>query len=180
MSASCGDTSMAAVLKLNNQQVEDICAQYEHVYPVNYNCPGQLVISGRTEEIEACKSKIKEAGGRIVPLAVSGGFHSPFMSQAAKQFGVFLKEMENIAPPSLPVYANETALPYGKDVKLTMERQIDHPVHWEQLIRQMNQVPVFCCMRRNALSRRLSLFALCRILHRFDQFQHALKRHTFF
>ena len=138
MSASCGDTSMAAILKLNNEQIEAVCSQYEHVYPVNYNGPGQLVVSGLTSEIEEFKVKIKEIGGRVVPLAVSGGFHSPFMEEAAHRFGAYLKEMKQISMPKIPVYANETALPYDDHVVQTMERQIHHPVHWEQLIRKMH------------------------------------------
>lgn len=68
--------AMAAVLKLSNEQVEALCAGFEKVWPVNYNCPGQLVCAGEKSQIEAFCQKVEEAGGRAKMLAVSGGFHS--------------------------------------------------------------------------------------------------------
>lgn len=84
--AKQSDSAMAAVLKLNHETVESLCGRFKQLYPVNYNCPGQLVVAGLRSEIEALKPMVKEAGGRMASLAVSGGFHSPFMSGAAEAF----------------------------------------------------------------------------------------------
>ncbi|MGN0969099.1 MAG: ACP S-malonyltransferase, partial [Oscillospiraceae bacterium] len=71
-------TAMAAVLKLTNEQVEELCSQFKQVYPVNYNCPGQVSVSGAEAEMPAFSAAVKAAGGRAVPLKVRGAFHSPF------------------------------------------------------------------------------------------------------
>ncbi|MCH5273013.1 MAG: ACP S-malonyltransferase [Lachnospiraceae bacterium] len=128
--------SMVAVVKLPNETVEELCSHYKNVYPVNYNCTGQLVVSGSTEELPAFSEEVKAAGGRALPLKVGGGFHSPFMSPAAKQFAGKLAEF-SLTEPSLPVYANLTAMPYGSNVKETLQAQIDHPVLWEKTILAM-------------------------------------------
>ena len=135
--ASAGQqTSMLAVLKMKNEAVEEICSRYPHVYPVNYNAPGQLVVSGACEELEQAKADFAAAGGRVVPLAVSGAFHSPFMDEAARGFGEFLK-MIPLQLPRIPVYSNFTAEPYAGQVAGCMEQQINHPVRWESIIRAM-------------------------------------------
>ena len=72
-------SAMAAVLKLKDETVEQLCAGFPDVYPVNYNCPGQLVVAGGTEHLEQFCELAAEAGGRAKKLAVGGGFHSPFM-----------------------------------------------------------------------------------------------------
>lgn len=128
--------SMAAVVKLPNEVVEELCSHYKNVYPVNYNCTGQLVVSGSTEELPAFSEEVKAAGGRALPLKVGGGFHSPFMSPAAEQFAGKLAEF-SFTGPSLPVYANLTAAPYGSNVKETLQAQINHPVLWEKTILAM-------------------------------------------
>ena len=69
--------SMAAVLRLPNETVEALCASFSHVYPVNYNCAGQLTVAGDSAEMPAFIKAVTESGGRAVPLAVSGAFHSP-------------------------------------------------------------------------------------------------------
>ena len=130
------DSTMAAVLKLENETVEGICRQFSHLYPVNYNCPGQLVVAGDREEIEGMKPLVKEAGGRMVPLAVSGGFHSPFMAQAAEQFAKALEEY-SFGPGWMPVWANFTAEPYAGDYRNLLAQQMCHPVRWEQTVRNM-------------------------------------------
>ena len=76
---------MAAVLKLDNETVEKICQEFVRVYPVNYNCPGQLVAACGKPELEAFCNRVKEYKGKAVPLAVSGGFHSPFMDSAQQE-----------------------------------------------------------------------------------------------
>lgn len=125
--------SMAAVLKLSNQQVEELCGMFSQVWPVNYNCPGQLVAAGEPEQLKAFLEKVKEAGGRAAPLAVSGGFHSPFMEEAAQELEIILSGME-LSPPSLPVYANFTAKPYGDDPRSLLVNQVKNPVRWQETI----------------------------------------------
>ncbi len=136
MSAPVGtETAMAAVMKLSPEQVEAICAEFDELYPVNYNCPGQITISGAKASLDAAKSRFTEVGGRVIPLAVSGAFHSPYMSGAAESFGDFLSDV-TLATPKIPVYANLTAEPYS-DVRPTMTAQIDHPVRFEATLRAM-------------------------------------------
>ncbi len=134
--AASENTAMAAVLKLDNKTVEDLCARYAHLTPVNYNAPGQLVISGDKIELESAAKEIKALGGRAVPLAVSGAFHSPYMDDAAKAFAVYLETVP-FSAPRIPVYANATAAPYEDDVRSTLSRQMNHPVLWEQTVRNM-------------------------------------------
>jgi [acyl-carrier-protein] S-malonyltransferase len=77
---------MAAVLKLPDEQVEQLCAARGDVWPANYNCPGQVVISGREEGIEAVSEAVRDAGGKVIRLQVAGPFHSPLMARAAERF----------------------------------------------------------------------------------------------
>ena len=79
-------TAMAAVVKLPNQIVEQACRDFTRVHPVNYNCPGQLVVAGDAEEMPAFSQRIRELGGMALPLKVAGGFHSPFTESAAVRF----------------------------------------------------------------------------------------------
>ncbi len=130
------NTAMGAVLKLSNEEVERICAESPAIYPVNYNCPGQLVVAGLKEEMDSFKAKIKEKGGRFMPLSVSAGFHSPFMSKASESFLLELEDF-NINSPKLTVYSNLTALPYGNDVKALLAKQIKRPVRWQATIENM-------------------------------------------
>ncbi len=130
------DATMAAVIKLPNETVEAICAGFNEVYPVNYNSPGQLVVAGAVGEMEAFGAAIREAGGRVLPLKVGGGFHSPFMASAGEGFAAALADAE-IKLPALPVYANYTAAPYAGDPRALLSKQIVSPVRWEETIRAM-------------------------------------------
>ena len=134
--AEAASASMAAVLKLSNDEVKALCAQFEAVYPVNFNCPGQVTVSGRADQMPAFCAAVKAAGGRAVPLKVRGGFHSPFMAEAATSFAVDLAAAK-LNAPAIPVYANRTAQPYGADVAGMLAGQIDHPVLWEDSVRAM-------------------------------------------
>lgn len=129
-------TAMAAVLKLTNEQVEELCAQFNQVYPVNYNCPGQVSVSGAEAEMPAFSAAVKAAGGRAVPLKVRGAFHSPFMKLAEEGF---IEEMDRfpLRRPRLPVYSNYTSQPYGDDVPGLLGKQLCHPVLWERSVRNM-------------------------------------------
>lgn len=136
MSADPGvETAMAAVLKLDGETVEKICASHSGLYPVNYNCPGQITVSGTKEALNDAKAEFTEAGGRVIPLAVSGAFHSPFMDKASDEFGAFLSTCD-IKSPVTTVYANRNAAPYENVVE-TMQAQINHPVLWEKTVRAM-------------------------------------------
>ena len=128
--------AMAAVLKLSAETVEKLCSSYEKAYPVNYNCKGQTVVALSKNELETFCQKVKESGGRAVPLAVSGGFHSPFMDEAAEKLYKELKKIK-INKPNIPIYANLTSEPYGENIALTVSKQVNHPVYWEKTINNM-------------------------------------------
>lgn len=130
------DTSMAAVVRLSPEQVEDICRKYSDVYPVNFNCPGQITVSGLSSQMADFFADVKAAGGRAIPLKVKGAFHSPFMKEAASAFAKELANAE-IKESAIPLYSNMTAEPYGEDAVNLLSSQICSPVRWEKIIRNM-------------------------------------------
>ena len=135
--ANKADTSMVAVVRLSDEQVEKICSQFDNIYPVNYNCPGQVSVAGDRKEMAAFASSIKEAGGRALPLKVSAAFHSPYMQEAASKFKEILMKT-TISKMQIPVYANKTASPYILDDAVDiLSSQIDHPVLFEKIISNM-------------------------------------------
>ena len=102
---------MAAVLGLADEVIERVCADItdEIVVPANYNCPGQVVISGSAAGIQLAEERLKAAGAkRVVPLAVSGAFHSPFMEPARTEFAEAVQNMP-FSAPRCPVYQNVNA-----------------------------------------------------------------------
>ena len=128
--------AMAAVLKLPNETVEELCKSFSRVWPVNYNCPGQLVVAGERTELESFCAKVQEAGGKAVPLAVSGGFHSPLMADAAEQLESVLESIP-VQPPRLPVYGNVTAEPYGEAIRELLTKQVKNPVRWQETVENL-------------------------------------------
>ena len=130
------DTSMFAIVKLPPEKVEELCAGHQNVYPVNYNCPGQISVSGLSQEMPALCNEVKEAGGRAIPIKVKGAFHSPFMKSAAEDFYKELQKAD-IKDMSIPLYSDMTALRYSKNAAELLSRQICSPVKWESLIRNM-------------------------------------------
>ena len=130
------DTSMYAVVKLSPEKVEELCAGHQNVYPVNYNCPGQISVSGLSQEMPALCNEVKEAGGRAIPIQVKGAFHSPFMKSAAEDFYKELQKAD-IKDMSIPLYSDMTALRYSQNAAELLSRQICSPVKWESLIRNM-------------------------------------------
>lgn len=129
---------MAAVLKLPAPAIEDICQSLGGAWPANYNQAQQTVVAMEADKMEEFSSRVKALGGRAIPLAVSGGFHAPFMDEAAAA----LEEVLADAPlkmPSIPVYANLTARPYGEEREKTLARQMNHAVRWEETIQNMHQ-----------------------------------------
>lgn len=130
------ETSMAAVVRLDNETVEGLCAQFEGVYPVNYNCPGQVTVAARRDQMAPFSAAVKAAGGRALPLKVSGGFHSPFMAVAAGQFRQCLESVF-FSDPVIPLYSDVTGLPYAGSFHTLLADQICSPVRWEAIVRHM-------------------------------------------
>lgn len=134
-------STMAAVLGLPDETVEQVCSLIAHevVVPANYNCPGQLVISGSLAGIDEACIKMKEAGAkRALILQVGGAFHSPLMMPAQQELQAAI-EATTFAQPSCPVYQNVDALPYtdAADIQRNLIAQLTAPVRWTQTIQQM-------------------------------------------
>lgn len=134
--AEKADTAMAAVLKLAPEQVEEICGRYGDIYPVNFNCPGQITVSGLSGRMADVMADVKAAGGRAVPLKVKGAFHSPFMRKAAAAFAGALSEAR-ISENTIPLWSDMTAEPYAGNAAELLSGQICSPVQWERIIRNM-------------------------------------------
>lgn len=134
-------STMAAVLGLEDEKVEEVCKRFEGVVPANYNCPGQLVISGPAETIkDACKA-MKEAGAkRALPLPVGGAFHSPLMEPARQELAQAIEQTE-FHTPVCPVYQNVDALPHtsAAEIKENLLKQLTSPVRWTQTVKNMCQ-----------------------------------------
>jgi [acyl-carrier-protein] S-malonyltransferase len=128
--------AMLAVLRLGDETVEALCRSLPGVWPVNYNAPGQVVVSCVEASLPALREEVGKAGGRHMPLAVGGGFHCPLMAGAAEDFRTALKDFQ-IAKPEMPVYANCTAQPYEEPAEELMVRQLTSPVLWRRLIENM-------------------------------------------
>src|SRR5690554_995797 len=134
-------STMAAVLGLSDEKVEEVCASItdELVVPANYNCPGQVVISGSVKGIEIACQKMKEAGARrALPLAVGGAFHSPFMEPARKKLEEAIQNT-TFHDPLCPVYQNvsTTGMSELKMIKENLIAQLTAPVKWSQSIQNM-------------------------------------------
>lgn len=133
-------STMAAVLKLDDKTVEDICASVsgEVVVPANYNCPGQLVISGTNEGVARVCELVKEAKGKALPLAVGGAFHSPLMEPARVELAEAI-ERTTFHAPVCPCYQNVDALPHSDpaDIKKNLLMQLTSPVRWTATVQHM-------------------------------------------
>jgi [acyl-carrier-protein] S-malonyltransferase len=142
MQAACeqNPSAMAAVLGLPDEKVEEICASTAGVVvAANYNCPGQLVISGSHEAIDAACAALKEAGAkRALKLGVGGAFHSPLMEPAREELRKAI-EQADIRAPRCPVYQNVDALPHTDpaQIKSNLIAQLTAPVRWTQTVRNM-------------------------------------------
>ena len=133
-------STMAAILGLADDVVEKICAEIDAVVvPANYNCPGQLVISGSIEGIDLACAKLTEAGAkRALKLNVGGAFHSPLMEPAKIELQAAI-EATNISAPVCPVYQNVDAKPYTDPVKIkeNLIKQLTGAVRWTQTVEHM-------------------------------------------
>jgi [acyl-carrier-protein] S-malonyltransferase len=133
-------STMAAVLNLDDKIVEDICASIDGVVvAANYNCPGQLVISGEYKAVEEACEKMKEAGAkRALILPVGGAFHSPMMEPAREELAAAI-EATTFSTPICPVYQNVTAsaVSDATEIKKNLIIQLTAPVRWTQSVQQM-------------------------------------------
>ena len=133
--------TMAAVLGLPDSAIEDICNRTEGVVvAANYNCPGQLVISGSVEAVNNACSKLKEAGARrALILPVGGAFHSPLMEPAREELEKAIATTE-FHMPKCPVYQNVDALPHTNpmEIKQNIIAQLTAPVRWTQIVENMS------------------------------------------
>jgi [acyl-carrier-protein] S-malonyltransferase len=133
-------STMAAILGLDDKIVEDICASIDEVVvAANYNCPGQLVISGTLEGIDIACEKLKAAGAkRALPLPVGGAFHSPLMEPAREELASAI-EATTFNKPTCPVYQNVNALPSENitEIKKNLIAQLTAPVRWTQSVQNM-------------------------------------------
>lgn len=133
-------STMAAVLGLEDETVEAVCADTDGiVVPANYNCPGQLVISGTLEAVAKASEKLKQAGAkRVLPLPVGGAFHSPLMESAKATLAKAI-EKTTFHPPSCPIYQNvtATAVTDPETIQQHLIDQLTAPVKWTQTMRQM-------------------------------------------
>lgn len=141
MQAACEavPSTMAAVLGLPDEDVEQVCSGIEGVVAANYNCPGQVVISGTIEAVKEASVKAKEAGAkRALPLAVGGGFHSPCMESARVKLAEAIEQTE-FHTPRCPVYQNVDAKPHTspEEIKANLVAQLTSPVRWTQSVRAM-------------------------------------------
>lgn len=131
---------MAAILALEDEVVEKVCQEIEGVVvAANYNCPGQLVISGADEAVDAACAKLKEAGAkRALRLPVGGAFHSPLMEAARAELEQAIAEVE-FHTPACPIYQNVDAQPQSdaEQIKTNVIAQLTSPVRWTQISRNM-------------------------------------------
>ena len=136
-------STMAAIIALPDETIEQICEEVSTdgnvVVPANYNCPGQVVISGNVEAVKTACAKLKEAGAkRALPLAVSGAFHSPCMEPARQELAAAIEQTE-FKEPICPVYQNVDALPHTnpEEIKANLLKQLTASVRWTQEVKQM-------------------------------------------
>ena len=133
-------STMAAIVGLDDKIVEDVCNEIEAVVvPANYNCPGQLVISGSFEGIDLACEKLTALGAkRALKLSVGGAFHSPLMEPARAQLASAI-ENTKVSKPLCPIYQNVSALPFTDpaEIKKNLIAQLTAPVRWTQSVQNM-------------------------------------------
>jgi [acyl-carrier-protein] S-malonyltransferase len=133
-------STMAAIIGLEDKVVEEVCTAIDEVVvPANYNCPGQLVVSGSMKGIKIACEKLKEAGAkRALPLKVGGAFHSPLMEPARVELAEAINST-NFNTPVCPVYQNVDAKPYtdATKIKENLIKQLTSPVKWTYIMQNM-------------------------------------------
>lgn len=131
--------AMCAIIGLDGQVIADVCDTIDGVSVANYNCPGQIVISGKKEAVEAAAEKLKEAGARrCVMLNVSGPFHSAMLTEAGEKLYEVLKDVE-LKDFTIPYVTNVTAeyVTDTKDIKELLKKQVSSSVKWQQSVEKM-------------------------------------------
>lgn len=145
--AKCGNdgkTGMSAVTKLTREHLESVCKETEgfgETFVVaNFNSPRQQVLSGNVDALKALGDKLKAEGGGVIPLRVSGAFHSPYMQPAAETFADVINSV-TLTAPTIPVIANVTAQPHGdpNSIKQSLIAQITSPVLWQDTLNYLAQ-----------------------------------------
>ncbi|MDY3018014.1 MAG: ACP S-malonyltransferase [Blautia sp.] len=134
-----GTGAMSAILGMENSSVEKVMQEIDGAYIANYNCPGQIVITGEKEAVERAGKALKEAGARkVLPLKVSGPFHSPMMENAGEKLKKVLEEV-TLKKPSVPYVTNVTAelVTEKEPIRELLVKQVSSSVRWEQSIRNM-------------------------------------------
>lgn len=132
-------STMAAIIGMEDAVIEQVCSEIEGIVPANYNCPGQLVISGTNEGIDKAIARFTEMGAkRALKLSVSGGFHSPMMEPARAELEKAINEV-SFSAPVCPVYQNVTASPVTDpaEIKKNLVAQLTSPVRWTQTMQNM-------------------------------------------
>ena len=132
------ETTMAAILGLDDTFVNSVCENIPNVVPANYNCPGQIVISGSKSSIDKACESIKEIGGKTILLPVGGAFHSSYMESAKKELEDAIKSLK-FNKPDKPIYQNFDANPYIdiEKIKKNLINQLTSPVLWTQTINKL-------------------------------------------
>ena len=132
-------STMAAIIGMEDAVIEQVCSEIDGIVPANYNCPGQLVISGTNEGIDKAIARFTEMGAkRALKLSVSGGFHSPMMEPARAELEKAINEV-SFSAPVCPVYQNVTASPVTDpaEIKKNLVAQLTSPVRWTQTMQNM-------------------------------------------
>ena len=128
---------MAAILRLDSKEIERICSLHDQVWAVNYNCPGQTVISGLEDSVKAVIEECQKLGGKGILLSVSGAFHSPLMEDASNKIKALLED-KSFNPPRFPIYSNVTGEIMEEDIlKQRISQQVKSPVLWSKTIESM-------------------------------------------
>ena len=138
-------SGMVSVMGADEEQVREICEQAGHghiLVPANFNCPGQIVVSGALPACERVVEVAAERGFRAIPLKVAGAFHSPLMQPAADRLAEDLEQVD-FQPPQKPVWSNVTAEQHGDpaSIKSLLVRQITQPVRWSQTMQTLVAKP---------------------------------------
>ena len=132
--------TMAAIINLPDETIEKVCSEIDGiVVPVNYNSPGQVVISGEVEAVKEACARLKEVGAkRALPLAVGGAYHSPLMEPARVELAAAIEKAE-FKTPCCPIYQNVDAKPYTDpvEIKKNLLAQLTSPVRWTQTVINM-------------------------------------------
>ena len=139
-----GEGTMAAVIGLTQEQVEAVTDEIENVWPANFNCPGQIVITGKKEAVHEAMPKLEAAGAKkVVELNVSGPFHSPLLKVAGEELAEELAKVE-LDDLKIPYFANASAekITDKAQIKALLEKQVYSPVRWEQTLYELEKMGV--------------------------------------